>query len=562
MKSNHVVNGAAVAPTPDPDPDELVFLPLGGSGEIGMNLNLYAYAGQWLMVDCGVTFSDGRLPGIDVILPDPGHIVERRDRLAGLVVTHAHEDHIGAIPYLWSRIQRPIYATPFTASVLRAKLAEAGLSGRFELIEVPMSGRFAVGPFEIELVTLTHSIPEPNALIVRTPLGTVVHTGDWKLDPEPLVGDTTDEAALRRAGDEGVLAMVCDSTNAMLPGESGSEADVGASLLELLGRYRNRIVVACFASNVARLRSIAEAAARHGRNVALIGRSLWRIEKAARENGYLDGLSPFVTEHDAGFLPRDKALYICTGSQGEPRSALARIAQGDHPEVALEAGDVAIFSSRRIPGNEIAIARLQNQLARLGVEVVTDTEHFVHVSGHPARDELIRMYQMVRPKIAVPVHGELRHMRAHAALAEQCQVPHTVVVENGDMVRLAPGAPEVLGKVPAGRLAVDGTRIVPIGGTVLRSRQRLTHNGAALATIVLDGAGRLLAAPQVTLRGLGGEDGVEALSDGIGRALDELTAAERRDDERVREAARIAVRRAMRASHGKKPETDIHVVRV
>src|SRR3954447_22484062 len=372
------------------DPDALYFLPLGGSGEIGMNLNLYGHDGKWLIVDCGVTFGEEEhQPGVDVIMADPAFMVERRDRLLGIFATHGHEDHIGAIPYLWPQLQCPVWATPFTASLLRAKLIEAGLAERVPINIVPMSGRFDIGPFDLELITLTHSIPEPNAVVVRTRVGTVLHTGDWKLDPDPLIGSPTDEDRLRQVGDEGVLAIVCDSTNALRPGSSRSEGELRQSLTELIGRYDGRVAVACFASNVARLTTIAEAARAHDRDVALIGRSLWRMEKAARENGYLDHVPRFLTEDEAGYLPRDKTCLICTGSQGEPRAALARIAREDHPNIVLEEGDVVIFSSRIIPGNEKAIGRLQNALVRLGVEVVTDSDHFVHVSGHPARDELV-----------------------------------------------------------------------------------------------------------------------------------------------------------------------------
>jgi ribonuclease J len=547
-------------------PDELVFLALGGVGEIGMNLSLYGYGGRWLMIDCGISFADETLPGVDVIMPDPGFIAERAADLAGLIVTHAHEDHIGAIPYLWPRLRCPVYATPFTAAVLRLKLVEAGLEHEVPIIEVPMSGKFTVGPFEIELVTLTHSIPEPNAVVLRTPLGTVLHTGDWKFDRDPLVGELSDMAALRRLGEAGVLAMVCDSTNALRPGESGSEADVRRSLIELVGKCRNRVVIACFASNVARLESAAAAAAAHDRHAALVGRSLWRIEHAARETGYLEGLPPFLTDEEASYLPRDKVLLVCTGSQGEPRSALARIAEDDHPEIVLEEGDTVIFSSRIIPGNERAIGRLQNRLAGLGIELITENDHLVHVSGHPAQDELTRMYQMVRPRIAVPVHGETRHLLAQARLAEQCQVPQAIVTKNGEVVRLAPGPGAVIGEVSTGRLVVDGTRLLPAGSEALRSRQRMTFNGAALATIVVDAEGRLRAPPQVTVHGLGEAEQDAALTEElrqkVEQALSELGPRERRDDAALREAARLAVRRSLRAWHGKKPVTEIHLVRI
>lgn len=547
-----------------PARDELLFLPLGGAGEIGMNLNLYGHAGKWLMIDLGITFGDERTPGIDIIMPDPAFIAERRDDLAGLVLTHAHEDHLGAVPYLWPQIRCPIYATPFTAAVLRRKLKEAGLA-EVPIEVVPMSGRFSVGPFEIELVTLTHSIPEPNAVVVRTGVGMVLHTGDWKFDPEPLIGPASDEAALRRLGEEGVLAMIGDSTNALVEGESGSEAEVRRSLGELIGRFEARIAVTSFASNVARLETIAKVAAAHDRHVALVGRSLWRMVEAARETGYLQDVPEFVAEHDVGYLPREKVLMICTGSQGEPRSALARIARGDHPNVVLEKGDVVVFSSRRIPGNERAIGELQNELIRLGVEVVTDAEHFVHVSGHPARDELAAMYHMVRPRVAIPVHGEARHLAAHARLAEACQVSQTVVPENGTLIRLAPGPAEVVGEVQSGRLGLDGTHLIRLDAGRLKIRHRMVFNGAAVATLVLDGRGQFAAPPQVSVQGVYEADDVEeeaAVVEAVRAAVEGLPQTLRRDDETVKEAARLAVRRALHASHGKKPVTQVHLVRI
>jgi ribonuclease J len=546
-------------------PPDLHFLPLGGSGEIGMNLNLYEYGGKWLMVDLGVTFADEGVPGVDVTMPDPQYIVERRDQLVGLVLTHAHEDHLGAVPYLWPQLQCPIWATPFTAAFLRRKLEETDFARSIEINVVPLGGRFQVGPFDLEMVTLTHSIPEPNGLAIRTPAGTVFHTGDWKIDPEPLVGDVTDDARLRAIGDDGVLAMVGDSTNALRAGESGSEALVRKELTELFGRHSGRIAVTCFASNVARLESIAAAAAAHDRNVALIGRSLWRIHDAAKEAGYMQDLPPFIDERDAGFLPRDKAVFICTGSQGEPRAALARIAADEHPHVVLERGDVVIFSSRLIPGNERSILRLQNGLARLGVEIVTDeTNPHVHVSGHPARDELARMYQWVRPRIAIPVHGEMRHMQAHAELARSCQVPHGLVPENGTLVRLAPEGPEIVDRVYVGRLAVDGDRLLPIGGSVLRDRTRLMWNGAVVATVVLDRRGRLATTPKISAPGLLDPETdhefaaeiVSAVEDGVAKAGRDA------DDERVENSVRSAVRAAIRERRDGRPVVDVHLVRV
>jgi ribonuclease J len=547
------------------DPDALYFLPLGGSGEIGMNLNLYGYRGQWLIVDCGVTFGEEEhQPGVDVIMADPAFIVERRDRLLGIVATHGHEDHIGAIPYLWPQLRCPIWATPFTASLLRAKLIEAQLGNQVEITTVPMSGSFTIGPFDLELVTLTHSIPEPNAVVIRTPVGSVLHTGDWKLDPDPLIGSPTDEDRLRAIGDEGVLAIVCDSTNALREGTSGSEGELRRHMTELIGRYDGRVAVACFASNVARLSTIAHAAAENGRDVALIGRSLWRIDKAARDNGYLADIPRFLTEDEAGYVPRDKIVLICTGSQGEPRAALARIARDDHPHIVLEAGDVVIFSSRIIPGNEKAISRLHNALLKLRVEVVTAEDHFVHVSGHPCRDELVAMYQMVRPRVAIPVHGEARHLIGHADLARRCQVQQAVVVENGDVVRLDGGGATIVDEVPAGRIASDGKSLLPIRGAVLQQRRRAGVDGMAVASLVVDRAGSLLAPPQIGLIGLAeaAAEPAAGIRDALTEAVEALPAPQRRDDDALRDTARRVLRRVSREVFGKRPLVEIQLVRL
>jgi len=548
------------------DEKGLYFVPLGGSGEIGMNLNLYAYRDQWLMLDCGVTFGDDSQPGVEVVMPDPAFIVERRDKLLGIVATHAHEDHIGAIPYLWSQLQCPIWATPFTASLLRAKLEEVGLAGKAKITVVPMSGRFTIGPFELELVTLTHSIPEPNAVAIRTPVGTVLHTGDWKLDPDPLIGDVTDEAALIRIGDEGVIAMIGDSTNALKDGVSGSEGALRESLTELIGRYQGRVAVACFASNVARLHTIAQAAQAHGRDVALIGRSLWRMDKAARENGYLTDLPRFLTEEEAGYVPADRILLICTGSQGEPRAALSRIAREDHPHIVLDEDDVVIFSSKIIPGNEKPIARLHNALVGLGIEIITEEDHFVHVSGHPARAELVRMYQMVRPHVAIPVHGEARHLAAHADLAMECQVSDALIIENGDVVRLDAQGATIAGQVPSGRLASDGRRLLPLNGTVFQQRKRVGNQGAVVASVVFDHAGGLAAPPQITLIGLvEGHETAEIsakLRDAAITAVESLPKAMRRDDAAVRDAANRALRKSVNERIGKRALIEVQLVRL
>ena len=544
----------------------LVFLPLGGTGEIGMNLNLYGCDGKWLAVDMGVSFGDDSTPGVDVFMADPAFIAERRKDLLGLVLTHGHEDHLGAVGHLWQRLRCPVYATAFTATLLKSKLREAGIEGRVEVRVVPAGGRIAIGAFDVEWVTQTHSIPEPNSLAIRTPYGTVLHTGDWKFDPAPLIGPVADEARLEAIGDEGVLAVVGDSTNVFNRGATGSEAAVRESLIDLFGRFRRRIAVGCFATNVARLESIAVAAAANGRMVGLVGRSLVRIDKAARENGMLAGLRPFLSEHDAASLAEDKVLLVCTGSQGEPRAALSRIASGTHPHIHLTGGDVAIFSSRIIPGNERSIHALQNRLVRLGVEVMTEKDHFVHVSGHPGRDEMTRLYQLLRPALAVPVHGESRHLHEHAALARASGVAQSIVIGNGDMLRLAPGAPEVVESVPTGRLAVDGCRLVPMESEIMRSRHRMVHNGSAVVTLVIDRMGRLLGDPQVTAMGLLDAEHEaeehEAVVEAVREAIGELPLAARQNDDVARETARLAVRRHMKQSHGKKPLTDVHLVRV
>ncbi|MDX1709955.1 MAG: ribonuclease J [Rhodovibrionaceae bacterium] len=550
-----------------PEADALYFLPLGGTGEIGMNLNLYGHAGRWLMIDLGVTFADDRQPGVDILMADPAFIVERREQLVGLVLTHGHEDHIGAVPYLWPMLRCPIYATPFTAALVRGKLEEAGLHEALDMMTiVPMSGGMLIEPFEIELITLTHSIPEPNALVIRTPLGAVLHTGDWKLDPEPLIGEDFDEQRLRELAEEGVLAMIGDSTNAMVDGDSGSEADVRESLTELVSGLKNRVAITCFASNVARLATVFHVASATGRRVALVGRSLWRILRAATETGYLTDVPPILDEEDIGYLPREEVLIVCTGSQGEGRAALWRIARDEHPNVTLDRGDAVIFSSRIIPGNEVAIGALHNALLHLGVEVITDEDHFVHVSGHPARDELAQMYGWVRPRAAIPVHGEARHLIEHARLAQACQVPHALVAENGDLIRLAPGEAEIVEEVAHGRLALDGSRLVRVDSPVLRARNKMRMNGSAMVTVAVDGGGRLLGEPQVSLQGVFDEELEAEASDEARAAVVEAIARAPKsrlgDDEFLREAARVAVRRLCNRKLGKKPVTQVHLLRL
>ncbi len=547
-------------------PSDLLFLPLGGAGEIGMNLNLYGHAGKWLMVDLGITFADETTPGIDLITPDPSFIAERRDDLLGLVLTHAHEDHLGAVPFLWPRLRCPVFATPFTATVLRRKLREHDLEDEVPVHIVPLGGEVSLPPFEISFLAITHSILEPNALAIRTPAGTVLHTGDWKLDPDPLVMDPTDEATFRAVGDEGVVAMVCDSTNALVEGTSGSEAGVRERLIDLVAGREGRVAITTFASNVARIKTMAEVARVNGRHLIVVGRSLWRMIEAARETGYMDDLGPVLDDREGGYLPPEKILYLCTGCQGEPRGAMARIASGSHPEVVLEAGDTVVFSSRIIPGNERAIGRMHNQLAEAGIEVISEHDADVHVSGHPCREELAAMYRWVRPRIAVPVHGEMRHMRAHAGLARNLQVPHAVVASNGQILKLDPASPEIVGEVQSGRLLVDGSQLVSEADGAVRDRRRLMFNGNIVATLVLDNEGELLADPAIVLQGLPGcgKDGdlPGLVEHAIETAIERLGRGALRHDDRIEEAARVAARRVVKSFCGKRPVTEIRVLRL
>ncbi|MEI6984581.1 MAG: ribonuclease J [Rhodospirillaceae bacterium] len=557
---------AALAASFRPGADALYFLPLGGSGEIGMNLNLYGHAGKWLMVDLGIGFSDETMPGIDILVPDIAFIRERRRDLVGLVLTHAHEDHLGAVQHLWSELECPVFASPFTAAVLRAKLHEGGLVNRIKITEVPRSGTVSIGPFEVKMIGVTHSIPDSRVLVVRTSAGTVVHTGDWKLDAEPLVGPLTDEDSLAALATQNVLALVGDSTNAPVPGYSGTEASVREGLTQVIGRYEGRVAVTCFSTNVARLEAVAAAAAVHDRRVALIGRSLWRIYGAARSCGYLADLPEFVSEHDAGYLPRNKIVLVCTGSQGEPRSALSRIAASDHPQVVLERGDVVIFSSRDIPGNERAVALVQDRLLRRRIEVVTVNQEPVHVSGHPAQEELLRMLAWVKPRILVPVHGECRHQSAHVELARQVGVTESIIPTNGMLIRLSPGPAEVVAEVHHGKMAIDGKRIVPLDCGAMRSRHRVIITGAVVVTVVLNVKGELVTTPKLSILGLVDEqedrDLVLDVIDAVREAVGALSKAARADDQALIMAVRREVRCAFHASHGKKPQTEVHLIRV
>ena len=553
--------------------DELVFLPLGGSNEIGMNFNLYGFgppdARKWIVVDLGVTFGDQTTPGVEIILPDPTFIEAHAKDILGIVLTHAHEDHIGAVAWLWPRLKAPLYATPFTAFLLREKLREADLLGQVEITEVALGGSITLGPFDITLLTLTHSIPEPNGLAIKTPLGTILHTGDWKIDPDPLTGAPTDEDAIRKLGDEGILAMVCDSTNVFVDGEAGSEADVRETLNALIGQLKGKVATACFASNVARMDTIIRAAEANGRRVCLVGRSMIRMSAAARSVGLLEGIQPFVSDAEANNFPDNKILYLCTGSQGEARAALSRIADGSHSHVKLGKGDSCVFSSRVIPGNEIPIRNLQNKLADRGVRLYTERDHpGIHVSGHPCRDELKRMYQWARPEIAVPTHGERRHLLEHVALAKDLQTPQAIAPRNGDMVRLAPGQVAIIDEVQAGRLYVDAGMVTPENGEALRERRHVAFNGMLSVAVALDGKGRIVSGPQIRAIGLPGDDDetlgdlLDDLADDAEAALKKLSSQQRDDDDEVETAISRAVKKAAYRIWERRPVVETTVLRI
>jgi ribonuclease J len=555
---------------PVDDSQALYFVPLGGSGEIGMNLNLYGYGASeedqtWIIVDCGVTFGDLSTPGVDIIMPDPRFIEDRKHQLAGIVLTHAHEDHMGGVAHLWRRLRCPIYATPFTAWLMRDRLAEHGLLNEAELIEIGLHDRFDIGPFDIEMVTLTHSIPEPNGLIIRTPAGLVLHTGDWKIDPDPLIGASTDIAKLEAAGEEGVMAMVCDSTNVFTKGESGSELGVRENLTKLVGQYSGRVAIAAFASNVARLETAIKAAEANGRRVCLVGRSMHRMTRAAKAVGMLADVQPFVEEEEAGFFPKDKILYLCTGSQGEPRAALSRIAEGAHRNVTLNDGDAVIFSSRIIPGNERGIFDLMNRLASRGIELITEKDEHIHVSGHPCRDELAQMYAWAKPHISIPVHGELRHLKEHAAFARELQVPHSLAPHNGAVIRITRDGAAIVDEAPSGRLHVDGNFLVDAEADSLKERRRLSISGhVTVAAIVSNG--ELVGAVDIRCMGIAEteafdiEDFMDELADSAEEAFKRLGKRDKRDEAAVEEALRRAVRREANRIWGKKPHVEAIVL--
>ena len=549
----------------DKNKDEFVFLPLGGSGEIGMNLNLFgfgpAHKRQWIIIDIGVTFGNAETPGIDIIMPDIAFLEEGDGELLGIVLTHAHEDHMGALARLWPKLKCPVYATPFTMFLVRDRLAEVGLLSEVELHQVELKSRFNIGPFDLEMVTLTHSIPEPNAVAIRTPAGLVLHTGDWKIDADPQIGEPVDAAALKSLGKEGILAMICDSTNVFSPGFAGSEAGVRKELTKLISEYEGRgVAVASFASNVARLESVMMAARENSRSVCLVGRSMHRMVGAAKAVGLLDGVGALLEEDEAMSMPQGNVLYLCTGSQGEPRAALSRIAAGDHRNIKFSKGDVVIFSSKIIPGNDIGIFALQNALADEGIDIVTEKDRDIHVSGHPCRGELAQMYEWAQPKYAIPVHGERRHLIEHAKLARELGVKKAIAPHNGEMILIGDNGPQVIDIVPNGRLHQDGNVIVSASDEGLRLRRKMAYAGHIAISLVVNSKGHLLAGPDCHITGFphGRNDiYLDAMIDDVGDAAEEafnsLSKNGKVDEDIIEDRVRARIRKLVKQHTGKRP---------
>ncbi len=544
--------------------DSLVFIPLGGVGEIGMNFYLYHYEGKWLIVDLGIGFPGDSMPGVDVMLPDPSFIEKRKKDIVGLIITHAHEDHLGGVSYLWRSLNCPIYLSPFAAEMLEGKLDDAGLTGRVNLRIIDKGSKIKLGPFGIEFISLTHSIPEPNALAITTPAGTIFHSGDWKFEDQALLGESCDMKSLKRIGDQGVLALIGDSTNVFTEVAYKTERDVRESLTELFSHYAKHIVVTCFASNVARIESIAYAAEKNGRHVCLMGRSLWRVDDAARATGYLQDTPEFLSEDEAEELNPSDVLYICTGSQGEPYSALTQLAQRGNRYPRLNEEDVVIFSSRVIPGNEYAISKLQNRILATGAEVITERDHLVHVSGHPSRSNMKKMYEIIKPKIAIPVHGDLSHLLEHVKLAEECKIPFSFAIKDGEAILLDAETPEVLGEAETGVLAVDGKRLVSVGDDVFKKRRRIIESGSAVVTVVITKNHKVVGDPHVSSFDLldPERDDILSIEMKIKLAVESIEETRRDNDEAVKEVIKATLRRCIMESHGKKPMVDVHLVRV
>ena len=550
--------------------EELLFCPLGGSGEIGMNMNLYAYGKEdnqkWIIVDLGVTFADDSIPGIDLIMPDPGFIIDKKDDLLGIVLTHAHEDHIGAVAHIWPELKCKLYATPFTAALISEKFKEKKIDISSYLKIVPLNSKIKLGDFEIDFVTLTHSILEPNGLSIKTPLGTILHTGDWKIDPNPLIGNKIDVEKLKKIGNNGVDAMICDSTNIFSPGRAGSESDVRDSLLKIMELKSKRILVTSFASNVARMESIFYCAKKTGRAICLVGRSMHRIFKAAKKCGYLKGLIDPLEPRDAKKVAENKILYLATGSQGEPMGAMNRIINGSHPDVLLEEGDCVIFSSKIIPRNEKKLYNLQNQIVRNNIEIISEENAFVHVSGHPNRDDLKDMYKWVKPKSVIPVHGEHRHMQEHVNFAKEMQVPKTLLIENGDVIKLLPGeAPKVIDKAPSGRVYLDGSINVETDAQSIKDRKNLSINGYLEITLLVSNNGKIKK-PIISFKGIPEEENTEHfifdMEDEILNICRTFSLDNKNQQKNLIETIKQNCRRIVREKTGKKPFTNINIARI
>ena len=550
--------------------EELLFCPLGGSGEIGMNMNLFAYGKpddqKWIMVDIGVTFADDSLPGIDLIYPDPGFIIDKKNDLLGIVLTHAHEDHIGAIAHIWPQIKCKIFATPFTAVLIKEKFKEKRIDIGSNLKIVDLNGTINLDPFKIEFITLTHSILEPNGLRIETPAGVILHTGDWKVDPNPLIGGKINSDRLKEIGNEGVLAMICDSTNVFSIGKSGSELDVRKNILNIMQRLNKRIIVTSFASNVARMETIFYCAKKTGRQISLVGRSMHRIYKAAKQCGYLKDVIKPIDPRDAKKISREKIVYLCTGSQGEPMGAMMRISSYVHPDVFIEKDDTVIFSSKIIPGNERKLYKLHNQLIKDGIEVISEESDFVHVSGHPNRDDLKDMYNWVKPQCVIPVHGEHRHMMEHINFAKEMQVPYPVQVENGDIVKIYPGkSPEVYDKAPSGRLYVDGNIAVGEDSKSIKERKNLSSNGYMEITILVTPKGNIHKRPILSFKGLPIMDNEEFLY-GLEEAIETISKTFSLNNEKQKgnliDALKIGCKKYAKEKTGKKPFTNINIVKI
>ena len=542
--------------------DDVLFVPLGGANEIGMNLNLYRYKGKWIIIDLGIGFAGHHLPGIDIVVPNIDALTPYKNDIVGLVLTHAHEDHLGAVAYLWPELGCPIYATPFTAAVLKNKLAEEGIQGKVKMHEVKAGEQYQLGPFGFEMVPVTHSIPEMHAVALRTDKGVIMHTGDWKLDDAPQIGVATDEATLSKYGDEGVLAIVCDSTNVFVEGESGSEADVRVALTDIIKQCDERVVVTTFSSNIARLETIIYAARDAGRSVAVAGKSIWRMLHAAQDAGYLKDMPTFLTDVQGMEIPRNKVLFICTGCQGESRAALSKIARGEHPAIRLSPGDTVIFSSRTIPGNEANIGYMANKLVSMGAEVMNDRTGFIHVSGHPCRGELQRMYEWVRPKISVPVHGEARHIHEHALFAKSLGVQTAIEPTNGVVVNLTAQTPGIVGMVEWGYLALDGTSFIDSNSGVIRTRRKIRDDGFVIVSVVMDKKGQLAAPPMISAPGcldaIEDKDLINVMREEVMEAVGKAARGGSKGRQ-LDESIRGVIRKIVRDELGKKPVLDVHI---